>query len=155
MSSFQSTLHLICFDTALFKQPPLSVMTLCDLPSLWRASMFLFWIKSAVFLIIVVSKNKRFYTVGMLINWNSNINIIIFWDTDFWLSWAVSSNNQNENKTLLKCFTLHLRNLKYMKVSLFEMLQEKTKCSWYSNLFRCTCIFVYYKHFVNCITFHQ
>ncbi len=27
-SSFQSTLHLICFDTALLEQPPLSVMTL-------------------------------------------------------------------------------------------------------------------------------
>ncbi len=38
-SSFQSTLHLICFDTALCKQPHLSVMTLCDLPSLWRVSM--------------------------------------------------------------------------------------------------------------------
>ncbi len=61
-SSFQSTLHLICFDTALCKQPHLSVMTLCDLPSLWRASMFVFWIiaKSAVFPIIVVSKNKRY-----------------------------------------------------------------------------------------------
>ncbi len=61
-SSFQSTLHLICFDTALCKQPHLSVMTLCDLPSLWRASMFVFWIiaKSAVFSIIVVSKNKRY-----------------------------------------------------------------------------------------------
>ncbi len=32
-SSFQSTLHLICFDTALCKQPHLSVMTFCDLPS--------------------------------------------------------------------------------------------------------------------------
>ncbi len=31
-SSFQSTLHLICFDTALCKQPHLSVMTLCDYP---------------------------------------------------------------------------------------------------------------------------
>ncbi len=61
-SSFQSTLHLICFDTALCKQPHLSVMTLCDLPSLWRASMFVFWTiaKSAVFPIIVVSKNKRY-----------------------------------------------------------------------------------------------
>ncbi len=60
-SSFQSTLHLICFDTALWKQPHLSVMTLCDLPSLWRVSIFVFWIiaKSAVFPIIVVSKNKR------------------------------------------------------------------------------------------------
>ncbi len=59
--SFQSTLHLICFDTALCKQPHLSVMTLCDLPSLWRVSVFIFWIiaKSAVFPIIVVSKNKR------------------------------------------------------------------------------------------------
>ncbi len=36
ISSFQSTLHLICFDTALFEQPPLSVMTLCDLQ--WSSS---------------------------------------------------------------------------------------------------------------------
>ncbi len=59
---FQSTLHLICFDTALCKQPHLSVMTFCDLPSLWRVSMFVFWIiaKSAVFPIIVVLKNKRY-----------------------------------------------------------------------------------------------
>ncbi len=35
ISSFQSTVHLICFDTALCEQPPLSVMTFCDLPSLW------------------------------------------------------------------------------------------------------------------------
>ncbi len=35
------------------------------------------------------------YTVGMVINWNSNLNILIFWYTDFWLSWAVSSNHQN------------------------------------------------------------
>ncbi len=62
ISSFQSTLHLICFDTALCEQPHLSVMTFCDLPSLWRVSMFVFWIiaKSAVFPIIVVSKNKRY-----------------------------------------------------------------------------------------------
>ncbi len=62
ISSFQSTLHLICFDTALCEQPPLSVMTFCDLPSLWRVSMIVFWTiaKSAVFPIIVVSKNKRY-----------------------------------------------------------------------------------------------
>ncbi len=62
ISSLQSTLHLICFDTALLEQPPLSVMTLCDLLSLWRVSMFVFWTiaKSAVFPIIVVSKNKRY-----------------------------------------------------------------------------------------------
>ncbi len=61
ISSFQSTLHLICFDTALYEQPPLSVMTLCELSSLWRVSM-IFWTiaKSAVFPIIVVSKNKRY-----------------------------------------------------------------------------------------------
>ncbi len=70
-SSFQSTLHLICFDTALCKQPHLSVMTLCDLPSLWRAWMFIFWIivKSAVFSIIVVSKNKR-YPECILYGWS-------------------------------------------------------------------------------------
>ncbi len=62
ISSFQSTLHLICFNTALLEQPPLSVMTLCDLPSLWRVSILVFWTiaKSAVFPIIVVSKNKRY-----------------------------------------------------------------------------------------------
>ncbi len=37
----------------------------------------------------------RIYTVWMVIYWNSNVNILIFWDTDFWLSWAVSSNYQN------------------------------------------------------------
>ncbi len=60
ISSFQSTLHLICFDTAIVEQPPLSIMTLCDLPSLWRVLMIIFWTiaKSAVFPIIVVSKNK-------------------------------------------------------------------------------------------------
>ncbi len=42
ISSFQSTLHLICFDTALLEQPPLSVMPLCDLPSLWRVSMIVY-----------------------------------------------------------------------------------------------------------------
>ncbi len=61
ISSFQSTLHLICFDTALCEEPHLSVMALCDLPSLWRVSMIVFWTigKSAVFPIIVVSKNNR------------------------------------------------------------------------------------------------
>ncbi len=37
----------------------------------------------------------RIYTVWMVIYWNSNVNILIFWDTDFWLSWAISSNHQN------------------------------------------------------------
>ncbi len=98
ISSSQSTLHLICFDTALLEQPPHSVMTLCDLSSLWRVSMIVFLTiaKSAVFPIIVVSKNKRYTEfilyVRMVIYWNSNVNILIFWDTDLWLSLAVSSN---------------------------------------------------------------
>ncbi len=66
ISSFQSTLHLICFDTALLEQPPLSVMTLCYLSSLWRVSMIVFW------------------TIAKSENWN--VNILIFWDTEFWLS---------------------------------------------------------------------
>ncbi len=37
-------------------------------------------------------------TVWMVIYWNSNVSILIFWDTDFWLSLAVSSNHQNLNK---------------------------------------------------------
>ncbi len=48
-----------------------SVMPLCDLPSLWRVSMFVFWTiaKSAVFPIIVVSKNKR-YPEFILYGWS-------------------------------------------------------------------------------------
>ncbi len=96
-SSFQSTLHLICFVTALFEQPPFSVMTLCDLSFLWRVSMIVFWTiaKSAVFPHYCGFKEQeipRMYSVGMVIYWNSNVNNLIFWDTDFWLS---CSNHQN------------------------------------------------------------
>ncbi len=46
-----------------------------------------------------------------------------------WLSWAVSSNHQNETKKTpvkhLKCFTLHLINLKYMSFTFWNNLQEK------------------------------
>ncbi len=50
---------------------PLSVMTLCDLPSLWRESMIIFWtiVKSAVFPVILVSKNKR-YSQFILYGWS-------------------------------------------------------------------------------------
>ncbi len=41
-------------------------------------------------------KIPRIYSVWMVIYWNSNVNILIFWDTDFWLSWAVCSNHQNK-----------------------------------------------------------
>ncbi len=73
------------------------------------------------------------YTVWMVIYWTSNVSIQIFWDTDFLLSLAVTSNHQNENKKLLKCFTLHVMNLKYMKFSLFECYFSP--CSF----FRCSC----------------
>ncbi len=35
------------------------------------------------------------YNVWKVIYWNSNVNIIIFWDADLWLALAVSSNHQN------------------------------------------------------------
>ncbi len=42
-------------------------------------------------------------------------------------------------KIKLKCFTLHVMNLEYMKVSLFEISKKKKKTfSRYLNFFRCT-----------------
>ncbi len=98
ISSFQPTLHLICFDTALLEQPhpPLSVMTLYDLHSLWRVLMIVFWTiaKSAVFPIIVLSKNKRY--PEFILYGRSFMETLIFWDIDFWHSLPVSSNYQNK-----------------------------------------------------------
>ncbi len=40
----------------------------------------------------------------------------------------------------MKCFTLHAMNLKYMKVSVFEIsYKKKWTFSQHSNLLRCTC----------------
>ncbi len=50
------------FDTALLDQPPLSVMTYCDL-------LFVKGVKSAVFPIIVVSKYKT-YQQFILYGWS-------------------------------------------------------------------------------------
>ncbi len=36
------------------------------------------------------------YTVWMAIYWNSNVNILIFWNTDSWISLDLSSNHQNK-----------------------------------------------------------
>ncbi len=95
ISSFESTLHLICFDTALLEQPPFSVMTLfvegvndrlldhCQVSSVPHYCAF----KEQEIL--------RIYTVWMVIYWNSNVNVLIFRYTDFWLSLAVSSNHKN------------------------------------------------------------
>ncbi len=87
-SSFQSTLHLICFDTALCKQPHLSVNDL-----LWltlfvegvNVRLLDHWQVSSLPHYCGFKKQEipRIYTVGMVIYWNSNINILIFWDTDF------------------------------------------------------------------------
>ncbi len=136
---------LICFDTALCKQPPLSVMTFCDLPSLWRAqcssSGSLPSLQSSPLLWFQRTRDTwNLYCMDGHY-WNSNVNFLIFWDTDFWLSWAVSSNHQKRLQKLLKCFTLHVMNLKYMKVSLFEIsYKKKWTFSQHSNLLRCTCI---------------
>ncbi len=69
----------------------------------------------------------------MLYTWNSVfilfdiIYIYTFLDSlYFLLSLAVSSNHKNSNKKLLKCLHLHVMNLEYMKVSLFEMLKKIT-----------------------------
>ncbi len=89
ISSFQSNLHLKCFDTALLEQPPLSVMTLCDLPSLWRCQWSssgslpsqqcspLLWFQRT-------RDTQNLYCMDVHL-FNSNVNILIFWDTDFWL----------------------------------------------------------------------
>ncbi len=96
-SSFQSTLHSICFDTALCKQPHLSVMTLCDFVEGINVRLLDHCQVSSLphYCDFKEQEIPGIYTVGMVINWKSNVNILIFWDTDFWLSWAVSSNHQN------------------------------------------------------------
>ncbi len=100
-SSFQSTLHLICFDTALCEQPP---PPFSNAP-LWF-TLFVEGVNDRLLdhcqvsslPIIVVLKYKR-YPECILYGWsfigNSNVNILIFWETDFLLSWSVSSNHQN------------------------------------------------------------
>ncbi len=108
----------------------LSVMTLCDLPSLWGVNDRLLdhcQVSSVPhYCGFKEQEIPRIYNLWMVIYWNSNVNILIFWETDFWLSLAVSSNQQNWNKKTLKCFTFHVMNLKYMKVSLFEISYKKT-----------------------------
>ncbi len=43
-----------------------------------------------------------------------------------------------------KCFTLHVMNLEYMKVSLFEISKKKKKTfSQYSIFLRCIYIYIY------------
>ncbi len=93
ISSFQSTLHLIV--TALCEQLPLSEMTLsvegvndrlldhCQVSSVPHYCGF------------KEQEIPRIYTVWIVIYWNSNVNILLFWDTYFWHSIAVRSNHKN------------------------------------------------------------
>ncbi len=82
---FQSTLHLICFDTALCEEPHLSVMTLCDLPSLWNE-----WcIYIALFVYCCTPKELYQFTNFNINLWNStsfflnfNISISIYWKVE-------------------------------------------------------------------------
>ncbi len=67
----------------------------------------------------------------MVIYWNSNVNIIIFWDTDFRLSWAVSSNPQNK-----KCNESKI----YESFIFWNELQEKINFFTIFKLLRCTCM---------------
>ncbi len=62
------TFNMLWYSTPWTVTP---LMTLCDLPSLWRVSMIVFWTiaKSAVFPIIVLSKNKR-YPQFILYGWS-------------------------------------------------------------------------------------
>ncbi len=98
ISSFQSTLHLIWFDTALFEH------TFSNDP-LWLI-LFVEGVNDRLLDHCQVRSVPHYcgfkeqeisgiYTVWMVIYWNSNVNILLFWYTYFWLSGAVSSNHQN------------------------------------------------------------
>ncbi len=108
ISSFQSTLHLICFDTALLEQTPFSN------DPLWL-TLFVEGVNDHLLDHCQVSSVPHYcgfkeqeiatiYTVWIVVYWNSNVNILIFWNTDFWLSLAVNSNHQNENKKNFEVF---------------------------------------------------
>ncbi len=86
ISSFQSILHLICFDTALLEQPPLSVMThlLCG-GCQWSSSGPLPSQQCSLLLWFQRTRDTQNLYCWMAIYWNSNVNIVIFWDTDLWL----------------------------------------------------------------------
>ncbi len=103
ISSFQSTLHLICFEySTLWTATPFSN------DPLWL-TLFVEGVNDCLLDHCQVSsvphycgfkeqEIPRIYTVWLVIYWNSNVNILIFWDTDFLLSWAVSSNHQIKTK---------------------------------------------------------
>ncbi len=64
----------------------------------------------------------------MVIYWNSNVNILIFWDTDFWLSWAVSSNLKIKTKKTFEMFYFTCNESKiYESFTFWNKLQKKLK----------------------------
>ncbi len=94
-----------------------------------RRSWWCFWFRSGLVTLFLKMSERGdsscTYIVWMVIYWNSNVNIIIFWDTDFWRSWAVSSYHQNKIKNTFEIFYITCMNLKYMNVSLFEISYKK------------------------------
>ncbi len=82
------------------------------------------------------------FTVWMVIYWNSNVNIQIFWDTGFWLSLGVSSNHQNENKNTFEVFYFTCNESKIYESFTFEIsYKKKWTYSPFYFIFRCTCIY--------------
>ncbi len=68
------------------------------------------------------------YTVWMVIYWNSNVNILIFWDTEFWLSLPVSSNLiiKMKTKKTFEVFYFTCNESKiYESFTFWNKLQEK------------------------------
>ncbi len=93
ISSFQSTLHLICFDTALLEQ---------EIPT------------------------HLYCMDGHLLKLKCEYaNILRYWFLTF-ISCKRLIIKLKQTKHL-KCFTLHVMNLKYMTVSLFEISCKKKK----------------------------
>ncbi len=129
VSSFQSTLHLICFDTALIEATPFSN------DPLWL-TLFVEGVNDRFLDHCQVSSVPHYcgfkeqeiptiYTVWMVMYWNSNVNILIFWDTDFWLSLAVSSNHQNIFKKKFEVFYFACNKSKiYESFTFWNKLQE-------------------------------
>ncbi len=68
------------------------------------------------------------YTVWMVIYRNSNVNILILLETDFWLSLAISSNHQNKNKKTFEVFYFTCNESKiYESFTFWNKFQEKMK----------------------------
>ncbi len=129
-SSFQSTLHLICFDTALCK-----TATPFSNDLLWL-TLFVEGVNVRLLDHCQVSslphycgfkeqEIPRIYTVWMVIYWNSNVNILIFWDTDFLLSWAVSSDHQIKTKNFWNVYFTCNESKIYESFTFWNKLQEK------------------------------